>query len=244
MGTTGGRSTMTSRSPRPAGPNALAPTRLEMMLDSRIVMSAIRISLALRAITVIQFLVLKNANASAGAARQNDGRYGAKQNGRVEPERPAIDVFKIELHPLIEREVAAARNLPKASQAGLDAKSSFLPCQFHAGRITQRQGPWSHDAHVSQQHINQLRQLVDAGPPQPTTDRRHSWIVANFEYRTGLLVQVLDFAHARFGIALHRPKLEHLETPFVQAHSLLHKEDRTFRFKLDNYGDEQQHRSG
>src|SRR5258708_26279817 len=159
MGTTGGRSTMTSRSPRPAGPNALAPTRLEMMLDSRIVMSAIRISLALRAITVIQFLVLKNANASAGAASQNDGRYGAKQNGRVEPERPAIDVFKIELHPLIERQVAAARNLPEAGQARLNTEASFLPCQFHAGRITPTHRPCSHTSHVSQPDATPIPQF-------------------------------------------------------------------------------------
>src|SRR5260221_13268247 len=50
---------MTSKSPRPAGPSALAPIRLETTLASRIVTSAISISLALRTIIVNGFSGLR-----------------------------------------------------------------------------------------------------------------------------------------------------------------------------------------
>src|SRR5205807_1473528 len=52
MAMTGGHRTTTRRSPRPAGPSARAPTRLEIIVDSSIVESVMKMSFALRAITV------------------------------------------------------------------------------------------------------------------------------------------------------------------------------------------------
>src|SRR5258708_27959773 len=56
MATPGGHRTTTSKSPRPAGPNARAPRRLETIVESRIVTSVMRINLALRAITIYSIL--------------------------------------------------------------------------------------------------------------------------------------------------------------------------------------------
>src|SRR5712691_6425579 len=56
IATTGGHRTTTSRSPRPAGPNALAPIRLETTVERMIVTSVMMISLALRAITIYSIL--------------------------------------------------------------------------------------------------------------------------------------------------------------------------------------------
>ena len=74
-----------------------------------------------------------------------------------------IDIFEIELHPLLKRKIAAPGNLPQACQARLNAEASFLPRYFHAHRIAYRQRPWADDTHVTQQNVNELRQLIDAG---------------------------------------------------------------------------------
>src|SRR5207247_616255 len=52
---TSGHKVISSKSPRPAGPRARAPTRLVTTLHSKIVQSVTRISLALRMITLCQF---------------------------------------------------------------------------------------------------------------------------------------------------------------------------------------------
>src|SRR5712692_1167564 len=179
IATTGGQRTTTSRSPRPAGPRARAPIRLETTVDRMIVTSVMMISLALRAIT--SYSIPKNVElateCSACAARQDDGGYGAKQNRSIESQRPTVDVFEIQLHPLFKRKVAATGNLPQASYAGLHTKAPFLPRQFHSHRIAHRQRARADNAHVAEQHVDQLRQLIDAGLAQPTTGARDPRIV-------------------------------------------------------------------
>src|SRR6266851_2087888 len=185
IATTGGQRTTTSRSPRPAGPRARAPIRLETTVDRMIVTSVMMISLALRAIT--SYSIPKNVElateCSACAARQDDGGYGAKQNRSIESQRPTVDVFEIQLHPLFKRKVAATGNLPQASYAGLHTKAPFLPRQFHSHRIAHRQRARADNAHVAEQHVDQLRQLIDAGLAQPTTGARDPRIVADLENR-------------------------------------------------------------
>jgi hypothetical protein len=51
MAITGGHNTTMSKSPRPAGPSARAPTRLEIIVATMMLASVMKISLALRAIT-------------------------------------------------------------------------------------------------------------------------------------------------------------------------------------------------
>src|ERR1043166_6108590 len=103
-----------------------------------------KMSLALRAITgSLEDLKLR----STCAAGQNDCGNSAKQNRCIKPQRPMIDVLEIELHPLLERKVAATGNLPQTGQAGLHAETSLLPRLFHACRIAHRQRPGTNDAH-------------------------------------------------------------------------------------------------
>src|SRR5437773_2772579 len=217
IATTGGHRTTTSRSPRPAGPRALAPIRLETTVERMIVTSVMMISLALRAITICS--IPKNAalatGCSACAARQDDGGYRAKQNRSIESQRPTVDVFEIQLHPLFKRKIAATGDLPQTSYAGLHAKAPLLPGQFHSHRIAHRQRARADDAHVAEQHVDELRQLIHAGLAQPTTDARDARIFANLENRAGLFVQVLEFFLACFSVAEHGAKLQHAKPSLV-----------------------------
>src|SRR5437588_4287909 len=113
MAMTGGHRTTTRRSPRPAGPNARAPTRLEIIVDRSIVESVMKMSFALRAITVYSLKLRSGRAGLTRAAREHDRGYSAQQDRCVESQRPVIDVFEVELHPLFKREVAASRYLPE-----------------------------------------------------------------------------------------------------------------------------------
>src|SRR5437870_2425472 len=59
----------------------------------------------------------------AGASRHYDGGDGANQNRSIEAQRPVIDVIQIQLHPLLERKVAASGDLPQTGQPRLYAKA-------------------------------------------------------------------------------------------------------------------------
>src|SRR5215813_2580631 len=164
-----------------------------------------------------------------GATRENDCRNGPQHNRHVETQRPAIDVLQIQMHPLLEGKIAAAGNLPEASQPGLHTEATLLPGLFHPNRIANRQRARANDAHIAQQDIDQLRQLIDARAPQPLPDSSNSRVVLDFEDRPTLLVQVLDVLHARFGIDTHRPEFEHAKTPLAQTNALLYEEDGSGR---------------
>src|SRR5438132_7160726 len=83
MAMTGGHRTTTRRSPRPAGPNARAPTRLEIIVDRSIVESVIKMSFALRAITDYSLKLRSRRAVLTRAARQNNRGDRAKQNRHI-----------------------------------------------------------------------------------------------------------------------------------------------------------------
>src|SRR6266404_1773492 len=244
IATTGGQRTTTSKSPRPAGPNARAPSRLETTVESKIVASVMRISLALRAITIYSILQIRRRRlpGSACAARQYDRGNGAQQNRSVQAERPVIDILQIQLHPLFKGEITATRNLPQTGESGLHAKASFLPRFFHAEGIAQRQRPWAHDAHVAQQHIDELRQLVHAGLPQPAPYAGDPRILAHLKNRPGLFVEVFELLHSAFGVRGHGAELNHAKTPLVQSDALLNEEHRAGRIHFDGNRRQQKYR--
>ena len=62
---------------------------------------------------------------SAATGEHDWNRLG--ENLDVEHRRPIVDVFEIELDPLIEIDLIAAMDLPEASQAGTHGESSALP---------------------------------------------------------------------------------------------------------------------
>src|ERR1035441_6976426 len=71
------------------------------------------------------------------------------QNLHVEPQRPAVDVFHVKVHPLIERDGTPTANLPKAGDAGADAEAATLPVFVEAGVVAHRQWAGTDQAHVA-----------------------------------------------------------------------------------------------
>jgi hypothetical protein len=83
--------------------------------------------------------------------------------------------------------------------------------------------------HLTPQNVQQLRQFVDAQPPQPFADARDSAVVAR-----GLAVG------QQIGLALvHRTELEDDKRDVVVAMARLAEQDGAGGFDLDRRGDRQ-----
>src|SRR5438046_388698 len=88
-------------------------------------------------------------------------------------------------------------------------------------------GARSNNRHVALQHVEKLRQLVDARLTQPRTDIRHSRVAAN---RLSNVRAIVERSHGA--------KLEDLELLTVEPVPRLHEECRARRVKFDRKGDD------
>src|SRR2546422_513537 len=96
-------------------------------------------------------------SASLGArSEQNNGNRPA-ENLQVKPQRPVIDVFQIQPHPVGEvMHLVAAADLPEASQPRLDAQAPAMRQVVESPDFIERQRPRAHQAHFAADHIHQL----------------------------------------------------------------------------------------
>ena len=74
----------------------------------------------------------------SGPRASKDGRNRLGKNLQVQPERPLIQIFEIQEHPLVEGDSAAAIYLPETGYAGFDAESPALPIFIETLIVTHR----------------------------------------------------------------------------------------------------------
>ena len=99
----------------------------------------------------------------AAIPRKTELRLQAKspENVEIEPNRPRVNVLQVELDPILEGGVASAAHLPKARHSRNRAKTPPLPGEI-ALCFVNWAWPRADQAHFSTEHVNQLRQFVDA----------------------------------------------------------------------------------
>src|SRR4051794_14453880 len=85
------------------------------------------------------------------------------QDAQVEPRRPVRDVVEVELDAFSQRRVAApAVDLGPARDAGFDGVASVI-VRNRLGELIDEDGPfwpWPNQAHVAQEDVDELRQLI------------------------------------------------------------------------------------
>src|SRR5215471_6738873 len=108
-------------------------------------------------------------------------RNGLQKDLGIEPQRPAVDVGEVKLHPAVEIEPAAALERPQAGQAGPHTQAPPLP-RFVLLHFFRDRWAWSDERHVSAQDVPELGELIETGAAQPAPDRRHARVVGNLEY--------------------------------------------------------------
>jgi hypothetical protein len=85
--------------------------------------------------------------------------------------------------------------------------------------------PRSDQVHLAAEHVDQLRQFVEAEAAQVMTDARDAIDVVGHPLGP------------RFSARMHRPELQEAERPAVAAGALLDEEHRSARVELDRDGD-------
>src|SRR6185312_17515002 len=129
---------------------------------------------------------------------------------------------------------AEAVDLRPTGDAGLDAMAAEIAVDDLGILLVMgdrmRAGP--DQRHVSPEHIEELRQLVEAGPPEQPADPGHPWIVA-----PGL-------RHRRIGtpIMVHGPEFEDRDLVVVESVALLAKQHGATAVELDERRHRRHHR--
>ena len=101
----------------------------------------------------------------------------------------------------------------------------------------QRAGP--DEAHLSAEHVQQLRELVDREAAEERPDACDARIVLDLEERALGLVLLLELGLQRLRVRAHRAELEHVELPLVEADAAVAVEHRPGRLELDRDRDQE-----
>src|SRR2546425_4382666 len=101
-------------------------------------------------------------SASLGArSEQNNGNRPA-ENLQVKPQRPVIDVFQIQPHPVAKvLHIVSAADLPETGDTGFDAQSSAVRQIVKPLDLIQGERTRADQAHLTAQDIDQLGKLVE-----------------------------------------------------------------------------------
>ena len=113
----------------------------------------------------------------------------------------------------------------------------------HQVAVPQRERPWTNEAHVALEHVPQLRQLVQAGPTEETTDARHARVVTHLEEHVAGLVHLLQLRLGLAGVAHHGPELVAAERTLPHPDAVVREQHRSGRSDLDGDGDAEQQRA-
>ena len=99
---------------------------------------------------------------------------------------------------LFEGNGASAVDLPQAGNARADTKATALPILVESLVVAHGKRARTDQAHVAFQHIEELRQLIDAHFPQELPDTSNARIILELEHRATGLVEVLNFVDLSF----------------------------------------------
>ena len=150
-----------------------------------------------------------------------------------------LDVVEVVLQLFLRvfngRAVLVAHLCP-AGDTGLDAVAHRVIGNL-GGELLDEVGPLgarADQAHVAAEHVEELRQFVDAQQPDDVAHPGDPAVVGRGPLRLAVFL----------GIGAHAAELGDLEVLAVVAHPLLAVEDRPAAFQLDGDGGQQHHRGG
>src|SRR5512146_1716810 len=159
-------------------------------------------------------------------AAENDA-HGLDHDPEIEPKRPIVDVLSLETNDFFEiRDEITPADLPRPRQPRHDAEADEMP-RLVAPNFDRNRRAWSHERHLAGEHIEELRQLVEAESTKQPPDPRDSRIVSQLEQpAVGIRVEVSNRRALAFGLVRHAAKLPHHEVAAAKSDATLAKEDR------------------
>ena len=153
------------------------------------------------------------------------------------------DVLEITSDHAIEVGVVAIRHLPPAGDAGLDGQALQVVLGVLRDLIRQRR-PRADDGHLAQEHVRELRELVDGVLADEPADLGDAGVVPHLEHGAGDLVLLLELGEALVGVFVHGAELPHAEggqaaVAVGLAHADLAVERVTLALQADGRGEHQ-----
>src|SRR6267143_4177050 len=132
-------------------------------------------------IPIIQSLLVisRTVRSTRSAPGEND-QWSPQQDLQVQPQRPVFDIRQVKLDHLVEIEDRPTTHLPQTSETWRNRESAKLARAIFGNFVGQR-WPWADQAHLPAQHVEQLRQLVQAQPPQDAPEWRDPRVIAQLE---------------------------------------------------------------
>lgn len=110
-----------------------------------------------------------------------DNRNGAPEEHEIQPHAPVMHVPAVHLYALGVVDVAASAGLPHAGDAGEDGVVLFdispIPRDFLLD-----DGTGTDETHLTFEHVQELRQLIEAGLSEESAALCDAGIVLQFEF--------------------------------------------------------------
>src|SRR5437762_8010832 len=126
---------------------------------------------------------------SESVAGLEDMPQGQREYAQVEPDRPVLDVIQVVLYSLTEVAVASQIvDLRPAGDAGFHEMFLHVPGKAIAklGDKIRSLGPRTHQRHIAAEHVQELRQFVQAETSQQRAERPRALLGAPRPHRTAL----------------------------------------------------------
>src|SRR2546425_2843662 len=162
-----------------------------------------------------------------------DCRDGSCQDGKIEPDRPVVDVLHVEIHPMVKGNSAPAVDLPEASDAGPHAEPAPLPVLADPKVVPYGERSRPNQAHGALQNVEELRQFVDACLSEKFSDPRDARVMLDLEGGRAHFIPICELCLLLFGVSDHGTKLIHPKSSLVHADPFLDKENRAARSEFN-----------
>jgi hypothetical protein len=139
-----------------------------------------------------------------------------------------LDIPYVEIEPLGPTERVSSRHLGEAGDSGTNTMAApvIVGVQW---KVLNEQRPWSNEAHVASQHVDQLRQLVDRRRSEPSAERCETMLVRQ---ESPVDITVIG----------HRAKFDQGERPIVEPGTELTEKHRAADPNAHQASDDQQQR--
>src|SRR2546430_8939728 len=131
----------------------------------------------------------------SSASSEEDDLYRVEQDQKVEEQRQILDVVEVVLQffeRIFDRSAVTVFDLGPAGDAGLHGQPFHVVRNLFLEGMDEFRtlGAGSDEAHVAQQDVEELRQLVEPCPSEQRPDPRHSRVTLLRPDRTGSLFRI------------------------------------------------------
>ena len=153
---------------------------------------------------------MNNYRALARTLTGDDLDYRKDDNLEVRDDPALSDVFKVALDHAVKIGRIAVRHLPPAGDAWLHGQALQVVLGVLLNLARQRRAR-AHHAHLAQEHVEELRELVDGVLTYELPDPGDAGVLLHLEHGAGDLVLLLELRQALVGVLVHGAELPHAE---------------------------------